>query len=96
MLGVFSNNLEQNVATTEVTAPSGNTWDNNYVPGVYRHEVTHTKGSNSVAFFLMPGMRFQKNENRAFQVSLAGVTVIEQNGDVFSFPLPTVAWYFKF
>jgi hypothetical protein len=96
MLGVFSNNLEQNVVTAEVTAPTGNTWDNDYVPGVYRHEVTHTKGSNSVAFFLMPGMRFQKNENRAFQVSLAGVTVIEQNGDVFSFPLPTVAWYFKF
>ena len=43
----------------------------------------------------MPGMRFQKNENRAFQIALAGVSVWE-GGDTITFPLPTMSWLFKF
>ncbi len=47
------------------------------------------------AFVIMPGMRFQTKENRALQVSLAGVATIE-TGDFVSFPLPMVSWFYKF
>lgn len=43
----------------------------------------------------MPGMRFQKSSNRAFQVALAGV-MTSFNGNVTTFPLPMVNWFFKF
>lgn len=49
----------------------------------------------STAFIFMPGMRFHKNENRAFQVSLAGV-VGKRNGTRFSFPMPMCTWFYKF
>jgi hypothetical protein len=39
---------------------------------------------------LMPGMRFQKSDTRAFQISLAGVIT-----DNISFPLPMLSWFFK-
>ncbi len=45
----------------------------------------------------MPGMRFQTSENRAFQVSLAGVIgKFGTSSRPFSFPLPMCSWYFKF
>jgi hypothetical protein len=96
MFGIVGGNLNDQVSTTQVSAPIGDEWEDDYVPGVYRHEVTHEEQSNSTMFILMPGMRFQKDENRAFQVSLAGVTVFSPNRDPFSFPMPTVAWYFRF
>ena len=40
---------------------------------------------------LMPGMRFQRSEAKAFQISLAGV--ITQN---MSFPFPMASWFYKF
>jgi hypothetical protein len=54
---------------------------------------SQTQGT--VAFFLMPGMRFQTKENRAFQISLAGVALFE-SGYAYSFPLPMCSWFFKF
>ena len=50
---------------------------------------------SSVALYIMPGMRFQKNENRAFQIAIAGVSVWD-NGNSYTFPLPTMSWFFKF
>ena len=50
---------------------------------------------STVALYIMPGMRFQKNDNRAFQIAIAGVSVWD-NGDIFTFPLPTMSWFFKF
>jgi hypothetical protein len=46
-------------------------------------------GSNSnvstfINFMIMPGMRFQKNENKAFQVSLAGIIGSETKSYQFS------------
>lgn len=41
---------------------------------------------------IMPGMRFQRTENKAFQISLAGVIV---PGDI-SFPLPMASWFYRF
>jgi hypothetical protein len=40
---------------------------------------------------IMPGMLFQKTEEKAFQISLAGVISQEQ-----SFPLPMASWFYKF
>ena len=57
--------------------------------------VVRIKKSSPVALYIMPGMRFQKNENRAFQIAVAGVTVWD--GESFeSFPLPLISWFFKF
>jgi len=47
------------------------------------------------AFILMPGMRFQTKENQSFQVSLAGVSVLDKYEQE-SFPFPLINWYFKF
>lgn len=48
-----------------------------------------------MALYIMPGMRFQKNDNRAFQIAVAGVTA-RQDGYTYTFPLPLVSWFFKF
>jgi hypothetical protein len=96
MFGFVGGNLNDEITTSQVSAPIGNSWDENYVPGVYRHEVTHLKQPNSFMFILMPGMRFQKSENRAFQISLAGVLVNRQGESPLSFPMPTASWYFSF
>ena len=48
-----------------------------------------------MALYIMPGMRFQKNDNRAFQIAVAGVTAW-QDGYTYTFPLPLVSWFFKF
>ena len=49
----------------------------------------------SVNAVIMPGMRFQKSENKAFQISLAGV-IGKTDGVGYSFPIPMATWYFKF
>jgi len=51
-------------------------------------QITYSSSPNLI---LMPGMRFQRTENKAFQISLAGVI-----GDGYSFPLPMASWFFKF
>jgi hypothetical protein len=53
--------------------------------------------TNSItnAIFIMPGMRFQTRENRATQISLAGVAVFE-GGDAYSFPIPMYSVFYKF
>jgi hypothetical protein len=59
--------------------------------------------TNSVNCLIMPGMRFQKTESAAFQVSLAGVigyTTIQTPGLLtskrYSFPVPMCSWFYKF
>jgi hypothetical protein len=42
-------------------------------------------------FIVMPGMRFQRSDSKAFQISLAGVIT----NDI-SFPLPMASWFFRF
>jgi hypothetical protein len=69
----------------------GNLPDNN---GFYQQTVGLTKVNSLKLYtlFLMPGMRFQKNDSRAFQISLAGVIVPNE----ISFPLPMASWFFRF
>jgi hypothetical protein len=47
-----------------------------------------------INFVFMPGMRFQKSETKAFQVSLAGI--IGYDYDLYSFPVPMCSWFYKF
>ncbi len=49
----------------------------------------------STNFILMPGLRFQKTENTAFQVSLAGI-IGSTEGNRYSFPIPMCTWFYKF
>ena len=94
MVGYFPRTT-YSASTTELSAPYNDpNPPYNYIPGSYEHVITHTR-SDEVAMFLMPGMRFQSQPNRAFQVSLAGVTYF-RNGSVLAFPMPMLSWYFKF
>lgn len=56
--------------------------------------VSSSERKSTIAF-LMPGMRFQTKETRAFQVALAGVIYSDENRTE-AFPIPMVSWFFKF
>ena len=64
-------------------------------PSNYVVTVTEPGQFSNVALYVMPGMRFQRNDNRAFQIAIAGVSVWD-GGDTYTFPLPMVSWLFKF
>ena len=63
---------------------------------IVSHEPDVVKKVNSLAMFIMPGMRFQQTEKKAFQFALAGVCYTNSNGDLVSFPLPMCSWFLKF
>jgi hypothetical protein len=94
MLGSFSSSSSSNnyvyTTITEATPPD-------YNNGLYQSTVSidKTKSTNVYALFIMPGMRFQTKENRAFQVSLAGVALFD-NGNNYSAPIPMCSWFYKF
>ena len=79
-----------------INSSTSSVYDSTYDPvtGFYTNTVTVSENRGAFIYF-MPGMRFQKNENRAFQIAIAGVSVWE-NGQNFTFPLPTMSWFFKF
>lgn len=61
--------------------------------GIYRER--------GLAMYLMPGMRVQRKANRAFQLALAGVILVEEmqnpnERELITFPIPTCSWFFKF
>lgn len=69
------------------------------------YDVQKIESTNrSVNLILMPGMRFQKSESKAFQISLAGIIGKRQNTDYngqptvsnYSFPIPMCSWFYKF
>jgi hypothetical protein len=67
---------------------------------VYNDPFIEVKSTNMV---FMPGMRFQKDENKAFQVTLAGIigkreesTLAETTTNNYSFPVPMLSWFYKF
>jgi hypothetical protein len=43
-------------------------------------------------FLVMPGMRFNKSHNKAFQVVLAGIITKDRYGDIYTYPVPMVSW----
>lgn len=105
MFGIFSS-IRNNREYSTVVEPAGGYYDPNppyeYIPstpGEYEVVVSDVK-TTQLALFVMPGMRFQTRENRAFQVSLAGVSLFRVKGfgydSVESLPLPMCTWFFKF
>ena len=67
---------------------------------VYNDPFIDVKSTNMV---FMPGMRFQKDENKAFQVTLAGIIGKREimmatgtNTKNYSFPVPMLSWFYKF
>lgn len=67
---------------------------------VYNDPFIEVKSTNMV---FMPGMRFQKDANKAFQVTLAGIigkreesTLAETTTNNYSFPVPMLSWFYKF
>jgi hypothetical protein len=104
MVGFFSS--QKNVVTTTTLIPDASYQDPNppytyyNIPGTYQHDVVNVR-TESNALFLMPGMRFQTKENRAFQVALAGVAVFRTKGYTgsnpnYSLPIPMCTWFFRF
>jgi hypothetical protein len=63
--------------------------DNPFITSVTKEKLWST------AFILMPGMRFPIKETQSFQVSLAGVTLLDKQ-EQSSFPFPILNWYCKF
>jgi hypothetical protein len=66
-------------------------------PGIYYVETT-TKKTWAHFLVFMPGMRFQKTEKMAFQVSLTGLNFTQTNfGNTSSstIPFPMLTWFFK-
>ena len=59
----------------------------------YFRKITTAKELTTM-FFLMPGMRFQKSDRRAFQVALAGCVYIRKSQTT-AFPVPMCSWFFK-
>ena len=67
---------------------------------VYSDPFIEVKNTNIV---VMPGMRFQKDQNNAFQVTLSGIigrreeTINNQiSVNSYSFPVPMLSWFYKF
>jgi len=56
--------------------------------------VTKNENAYTTALFVMPGVRFQSTDKRAFQICVAGVSTF---GDAkASFPIPMISWFYKF
>lgn len=95
MIGWFTN-VQSNVETTELTPPS---YSPEYIPGYYQHVVSDVKRT-SMMVLIMPGIRYQKTPNKAFQFSMAGVNIIHLKGylnkSTLSFPVPVLSWFVKF
>ncbi len=74
-------------------------WDDvtgQWVNQQYTYTVT-TVNEYYLTLMLMPGLRFQKSENTAFQFNLSGVALIGLNNiQTHSFPLPMCTWFFRF
>jgi hypothetical protein len=89
---IFDSMLSFTQKIETITTETFNGYDQyNYPYYSYTQEV---KNITNIAFFLMPGMRFQTTENKAFQVSLAGVINVH-GSNTSSFPIPMCSWFYK-
>jgi len=64
-----------------------------FIEPSYKYTITNDTRLNA-GLLIMPGMRFQSSEKKAFQFSLAGVSIFGQNN--VSFPFPMCSWFQKF
>ena len=84
---IFDSMFSYTRKNEDVVTIIGNSYDN-YI------YYTENKKITNIAFFIMPGMRFQKVENKAFQISLAGVINLHGN-ELNSIPIPMCSWFYK-
>ena len=85
-----NSNTEYNLIKASYHDDVNDVWVNDE----YTTTVTRTKGLTT-ALLLMPGFRFKKDENHAFQISLTGISLFAKNEDT-SFPFPMCSWFYKF
>ncbi len=90
MLGFFRHDYYTEETTTLVPEE----YYPDFVPGLFSHQVTKRTSDSSV-LFIMPGMRFQRDERKAFQFSLAGIMVTD-GGESVSAPFPLCTWFYRF
>lgn len=62
--------------------------------GDYIYTVTRKNNAHTTALFLMPGVRFQNTDRKAFQICVAGVSTFGDS-DV-SIPIPMCSWFYNF
>ena len=93
MWGMFRSNNRYNVSTVTMLQPP--TFPE--YQGLYQHDVTLVDGDDEPVFmfFLMPGFRVERTENKAFQFNLAGISFTNE-GDRISFPFPMCTWFYGF
>ena len=58
--------------------------------------IVNNRTETLFTFVTMPGMRFEKNDETAFQVSVAIVAAGLRGGDFITFPLPMISKFYKF
>jgi len=90
MLGFFEHTYYDEETITLVPEISYPT----FILGLYSHRIAQ-KSSNSSVLFIMPGMRFQRDERKAFQFNLAGI-MISDSGESISAPFPMCTWFYRF
>lgn len=101
MMFIFGKKIEQSRSQTYQYVYDPSTGDPSYTYVGPINSIEKT--TNSVNCLIMPGMRFQKSEHTAFQVSLAGIigkSTIQTIGSLqttrYSFPVPMCTWFYKF
>jgi hypothetical protein len=94
MVGFFTHEYGEELAPVTLQEPVFDEFYNIVSSGYYRHEVVMRK-SYSSAVFIMPGMRFQRDERKAFQFSLAGI-LVRDSGETISAPFPLCTWFYRF
>lgn len=90
MLGYFQRSFDRTDMMNVFTGTSGQ-WN--------RVVTARVENRETLAFFMMPGMRVNRNEQTAFQFSLAGISirqVIDGQVDAYSFPIPFCTWFYTF
>lgn len=92
---IFDSMLSETQKTESIYTPKYTLTTDDFGNATYVTEYVQVNQKiRTTAFFLMPGFRFQSTENKAFQISLAGV--ININGSkTTSFPLPMCSWFYK-
>jgi hypothetical protein len=89
MFGKFqTNRIDNTITENQITGPTE--W-----PPLYSVQVTKDEVGDAVAFFVMPGMRIQRQDNRAFQFTLTGIGIVEDD-EFDSIPFPMATWFFAF
>lgn len=90
MFGFFKQ--EQTKSEYEELTP-GNYYNGASIAPTFNYVVTKEEYLTT-ALFVMPGLRFQHSDRKAFQICIAGVSMFGQRN--VSFPFPMCSWFTKF